>query len=94
MAGAWPTTVALTASRHTGEYANTVVGATVAVGALGCILAPPVMGGLFQVVNPAIAMAMTSIPLLVGGALALRAPKDFGAAAEMPVARTKVQKGV
>jgi hypothetical protein len=50
------------------------VGITVAAGSLGCIVAPPVMGLLFDLVPPALAMAAPAVPLLAGGLLAAAAP--------------------
>jgi fucose permease len=79
MAGAWPTIVAKTA-RDNAERASTVVGITVAAGSLGCIVAPPVMGLLFGVISPVVAMAAPAIPLLAGSALAAwRAPRPVTA---------------
>jgi hypothetical protein len=69
MAGTWPTIVAK-AARDNAERASTVVGITVAAGSLGCIVAPPIMGLLFGVVPPSLAMAAPAIPLLAGSALA------------------------
>jgi MFS family permease len=69
MAGTWPTIVAK-AARDNPDRASTVVGITVAAGSLGCIIAPPVMGYLFVVAPPALAMAAPAIPLLAGSALA------------------------
>ena len=77
MGGAWPTTVALTGVRHR-RRASTVVGVTVALGALGCVVAPPLMGVLFQVIDPGLVMALPAIPLLFGGLLALPVPKASG----------------
>ena len=74
MGGAWPTTVALTGARHR-RRASTVVGVTVAIGALGCVVAPPVMGALFQFADPGLVMALPAIPLLLGGLLALPVPR-------------------
>ena len=79
MGGAWPTTVALTGARHR-RRASTVVGVTVAIGALGCVVAPPVMGGLFQFAAPGLVMALPAIPLLLGGLLALPAPRAVAGA--------------
>jgi hypothetical protein len=74
MGGAWPTAVALTGARHR-RRASTVVGVTVAIGALGCVVAPPVMGTLFQVTDPGAVMALPAIPLLLGGLLSLPVPR-------------------
>jgi fucose permease len=74
MAGTWPTIVATTA-RENARRASAVVGITVAAGAIGCILAPPIMGLLFDLVPPALAMAAPAIPLLAGGMLAAAAPR-------------------
>ena len=74
MAGTWPTIVATTARDNAGR-ASAVVGITVAAGAVGCIVAPPVMGLLFDLVPPALAMAAPAVPLLVGGMLAAAAPR-------------------
>jgi fucose permease len=77
MAGAWPTVIALTAAQHR-EFASTVVGVTVAIGSLGCVIAPPLMGLLFQVADPALVMAVPAVPLLLGGLLALQVPRKAG----------------
>jgi fucose permease len=69
MAGAWPTIVAKVARDNAGR-ASTVVGITVAAGSLGCIVAPPVMGLLFEAAPAALAMAAPAIPLLMGSGLA------------------------
>jgi len=73
MAGSWPTTIALTAARHR-DHASTVVGASVAMGSLGCIVCPPIMGFLFQLTNPALVMGLPAIPLLLGGLFVLHIP--------------------
>jgi MFS family permease len=75
MGGAWPTAVALTGARHR-RHASTVVGVTVALGALGCIAAPPLMGVLFQTTNAGLVMALPAIPLFLGGLLALPVPES------------------
>jgi fucose permease len=74
MAGTWPTIMATTARENVGR-ASAVVGITVAAGAVGCILAPPIMGLLFGLVAPALAMAAPAVPLLAGGLLAAAAPR-------------------
>ena len=78
MGGAWPTAVALTGARHR-RYASTVVGLTVALGALGCVVAPPLMGSMFQAADSRLVMALPAIPLLVGGLLALPVPRSVRA---------------
>jgi len=70
MAGAWPTIVALAATRHP-TNASTVVGVTVAAGALGCIFSPLLMGRLYGVIGPASAMAWLGLPLIAGGLLVI-----------------------
>ena len=82
MSGAWPTTVALAGARHR-RRASTVVGVTVAIGALGCVVAPPLMGALFQFANPALAMAMPALPLLIGALLVLPVSPILGDATGM-----------
>ena len=74
MAGTWPTIMATTARENAGR-ASAVVGITVAAGAVGCILAPPIMGLLFGLIPPALAMAAPAIPLLAGAMLAAAAPR-------------------
>ena len=74
MAGTWPTIMATTAHENAGR-ASAVVGITVAAGAVGCILAPPIMGLLFGLIPPALAMAAPAIPLLAGGMFAAAAPR-------------------
>jgi fucose permease len=75
MGGAWPTAVALTGARHR-RHASTVVGVTVALGALGCIVAPPLMGAMFQIVDARLVMAMPAIPLLLGALWVLPVPRQ------------------
>ena len=74
MAGTWPTIMATTARTNAGR-ASAVVGITVAAGSVGCILAPPIMGLLFDLMPPALAMAAPAVPLLAGGMLAAAAPR-------------------
>ena len=74
MAGTWPTIMATTARENAGR-ASAVVGITVAAGSVGCILAPPIMGLLFDLIPPALAMAAPAVPLLAGGMLAAAAPR-------------------
>ena len=74
MAGTWPTIVATTARANAGR-ASAVVGITVAAGSVGCILAPPIMGLMFDLIPPALAMAAPAVPLLAGGMLAVAAPR-------------------
>ena len=74
MAGTWPTIMATTARANAGR-ASAVVGITVAAGSVGCILAPPIMGLLFDLIPPALAMAAPAVPLLAGGMLAAAAPR-------------------
>lgn len=80
MGGAWPTAVALAGTRHR-ERSSAVVGATVAIGALGCVASPPIMGISFQLLDPRVVMALPAVPLLLGGLLVLpmsqrAGPKD------------------
>jgi fucose permease len=74
MAGTWPTIMATTA-RANASRASAVVGITVAAGSVGCIVAPPIMGLLFDLIPPALAMAAPAVPLLAGGMLAAAAPR-------------------
>ena len=74
MAGTWPTIVATTARANAGR-ASAIVGITVAAGSVGCILAPPLMGLLFDRIPPALAMAAPAVPLLAGALLAAAAPR-------------------
>jgi fucose permease len=74
MAGTWPTIMATTA-RANASRASAVVGITVAAGSIGCILAPPIMGLLFDLIPPTLAMAAPAVPLLAGGVLAVAAPR-------------------
>lgn len=75
MAGAWPTIVAKAARDHPGR-ASSVVGIIVAAGSVGCIVAPPIMALLFDLIPPALAMAAPAVPLLVGAMLAAAAPRS------------------
>lgn len=69
-AGTWPLIIGLTTGRNPG-LSGTVVGLTVAVGALGCIVAPLVLGGLFLVLPAGGVFALLSLPLFAGAFLAL-----------------------
>jgi len=53
-AGTWPLIIGMTAARHSG-FSGTVLGLTIAVGALGFVAAPTVMNALFDHV-PAVAV--------------------------------------
>jgi fucose permease len=74
MGGAWPTAVALAGTRHR-KRGSAVVGATVAIGALGCVVSPPVMGISFQFLDPRLVMAFPAVPLLLGALLILPVPR-------------------
>ena len=92
MAGTWPTIVATTARANAGR-ASAVVGITVAAGSVGCIVAPPIMGLLFDLVPPALAMAAPAVPLLAGGLLAAAAPRrKAGPPRSCPNAGTVTQR--
>jgi fucose permease len=80
-AGTWPFIIGLTAMRNPG-FSGTVVGLTVAGGAVGCVLAPPVVGALLLAVPPGLAMALLSLPLFLGAALALSMGKANDVARE------------
>ncbi len=67
-AGAWPMIVGLTATRNPGN-SGTVIGVTVAIGALGCVVAPWMMNGLFAIVPPGTAFAIAALPLPIAAAL-------------------------
>ncbi len=73
MASAWPTVVALAATRNPSNP-STVIGLTVAAGSLGSILSPPIMGRLLDSLNPALAMSLAALPLLLGGLIMLVRP--------------------
>ena len=73
MASAWPTVVALAAARNP-TNANTVIGMTVAAGSLGCIISPPIMGRLLGSLDPALAMSLAALPLLLGALIILVRP--------------------
>jgi fucose permease len=83
MAGTWPTIMATTARANAGR-ASAVVGITVAAGSLGCILAPPIMGLLFDLIPPALAMAAPAVPLLAGGMLAAAPRRQAGQLEAVP----------
>ena len=59
----------------TGLLDRYFLGITVAAGAVGCILAPPIIGLLFDLIPPALAMAAPAVPLLAGGMLAAAVPR-------------------
>lgn len=69
-AGTWPLIVGMTASRNRG-HSGTVIGVTVAVGSLGCVVGPIYMGIARQVMSPTAAFATASIPLLLAALLVL-----------------------
>ena len=81
--GTWPMAIALTTTLNP-RYSGTVVGVTVAIGALGCVAAPPLLTGLFallppQYVFPTVAGSFGLAALLV---LSLRPAERRAAAAE------------
>jgi len=65
--------VALAAARNP-TNANTVIGMTVAAGSLGCIISPPIMGRLLGSLDPALAMSLAALPLLLGALIILVRP--------------------
>lgn len=69
--GTWPLIVGMTATYNPG-YSGTVIGVTIATGALGCVFAPPLTGLLFKYFPGALALGMTSIPLFLGAWLVTR----------------------
>ena len=68
--GTWPLIVGLSATRNPG-YSGTVVGITVAAGAIGCITAPPILSYLFIYTSPTLAVASLSAPLILGAILVM-----------------------
>lgn len=67
-AGTWPLIIGMTAT-HNRSYSGTVVGITVACGALGMVVAPPVMSILFGVLAAPLVFAVVALPLFAGSIL-------------------------
>jgi MFS family permease len=61
--GIWPLIIGMTASVHAG-YSGTVLGITIAVGALGCVVAPTVMNTFFSHLPPVAVYPAASLPLV------------------------------
>ena len=66
--GIWPLIVGMTATVNRG-YSGTVIGATIAIGALGCVAAPPMMNALFAWLPGPVAMAAAAAPIFLAGVL-------------------------
>lgn len=63
-AGTWPLIIGMTASRFPG-YSGTVLGITIAVGAMGCAMAPTVMNALFDHITASAVFPAVSLSLVV-----------------------------
>ncbi len=72
-AGTWPLLVAL-ASVRAGPHHDSLVGLTIAAGALGCIAAPPLMNRLLGGLPPRLVFAVMALPLALAAVLVLRLP--------------------
>ncbi len=70
LSGTWPLIVGMTAHWNPG-YSGTVVGITIACGALGVVAAPLVMAPLFKWTPAPVAFSLASLPLLAGGIIVL-----------------------
>lgn len=68
--GTWPLLIGLTAKLNPG-YSGTVIGVTIAAGAVGCVVAAPVMGLGFRLLPLPVAFSGASLSLLAGSALIL-----------------------
>jgi MFS family permease len=73
IAGTWPLLVAL-ASVRAGPHHDSLVGLTIAAGALGCIAAPPLMNRLLGGLPPRLVFAVMALPLALAAVLVLRLP--------------------
>lgn len=71
--GSWPLIVALISSRAP-RHGASLVGLAVAVGALGCVAAPPLINALTLLFPLRTALAAMSLPLLVAAACAAWRP--------------------
>ncbi len=74
-AGIWPLIINLTTilNRH---LAGTVVGITVAVGAVGCITAPAIMGILFSRLDMPLVWTLSAIPMIICGIVIMTLKKS------------------
>lgn len=68
-AGLWPMIVTLAAAENP-RYSGTAVGITAAAGSMGCVVAPPLMGLLFEMaakhaISPRWVMAGLALPLVL-----------------------------
>ena len=68
LSGTWPLVIGMTASWNP-RYSGTVLGVTIAMGALGCVAAPPLMSVLFSTLPAAVVFPVMAIPLLFAAAL-------------------------
>lgn len=68
--GTWPLIIGLTAKINPG-YSGTVIGGTVAAGAVGTVVAAPVMGLCFTLLPLTYAFSFASISLFIGATLIL-----------------------
>ncbi|MFA5688174.1 MAG: MFS transporter [Kiritimatiellales bacterium] len=75
ISGTWPMIVSISAAENTG-YSGTVLGTTIAAGAVGYVAAPSIMNLLFARVPAHTVFLFAAIPLLISaGALLLIRPK-------------------
>jgi hypothetical protein len=51
------------------DYSGTVLGITIAIGALGCVAAPPLMAWLLRALPSAAVFPVSGLPLLVAAGL-------------------------
>lgn len=70
MSGIWPMVVGLNVKRHP-RYTGTVLGVTVAAGAVGCVAAPPILSALLAAGLTGGAFVLAALPLFVGAAVVL-----------------------
>ncbi len=64
-AGIWPLIVGMAAARSSARDSGRVVGVTVASGALGCIVAPPVLGFIFKIYSADVMFAFVAAQLVL-----------------------------
>ena len=68
--GTWPLIIGLTAKINPG-YSGTVIGITVAAGAVGTVVAAPIMGLCFTLLPLSYAFSFASVSLFIGCILIL-----------------------
>ncbi len=67
-AGSWPLIVGMSAEWNPG-YSGTVLGITIAIGALGCVAAPPLMNMLLARLPASVVFPVAALPMVLSAAL-------------------------